>query len=168
MAKLEILKYPDPRLKLEAKQVTEFDTNLEQTANDMLETMYFKNGCGLAAIQVNIQKQMFTMDISYEANEPYVIINPKIISQEGEQTCKEGCLSFPNLVIEVTRPKKLTIEYNNLKGELLTLEAEDFMAQCIHHEMEHLQGHVFIENLSKLRLQLALRKYNKVKNNKED
>jgi len=167
MAKLEILKYPDQRLKLEAKQVTEFDADLEKTANDMLKTMYFRSGCGLAAIQVNIQKQIFTMDISVDGNEPYVIINPKIINQEGEQTCKEGCLSFPNLVIEVTRPKKLTIEYNNTKGELLTLKAEDFMAQCIHHEMEHLAGHVFIENLSNLRLQLALRKYNKVKDKKE-
>jgi len=168
MAKLEILKYPDQRLKFEAKQVTEFDENLKKLADDMLETMYFRNGCGLAAIQVNIQKQMFTMDISPDTNEPYVIINPKIISQEGEQTCQEGCLSFPNLIIEVTRPKKLTIEYNNVKGELLTLEAKDFMAQCIHHEMEHLSGHVFIENLSAIRRQLALRKYNKVKNKKED
>ena len=87
----------------------------------MLETMYNNNGCGLAGIQVNIQKRIFTMDISYEANKPYVIINPKIIQQEGSQTNKEGCLSFPNLTIDVTRPQKLTIEYNNTKGELLTL-----------------------------------------------
>tara|TARA_R110000868_G_scaffold86787_1_gene243288 strand:- start:6139 stop:6645 length:507 start_codon:yes stop_codon:yes gene_type:complete len=167
MAKLEVLKYPDPRLKLVAKDVTEFDSNLEKIANDMLETMYNNNGCGLAGIQVNIQKRIFTMDISYEANKPYVIINPKIIQQEGSQTNKEGCLSFPNLTIDVTRPQKLTIEYNNTKGELLTLEASNLMAQCIHHEMEHLAGHVFLDNLSKLKFQLALRKYKKVKDKKE-
>lgn len=163
MAILEILKYPDQRLMLKAQPVTEFDADLEQLSKDMLETMYSSNGCGLAAIQVNVQKQILTMDVSHDSNKPYVIINPKIIHQEGEQTCKEGCLSFPNLIIDVTRPKKLTIEYNNVKGELLTLEAEDFMAQCIHHEMEHLSGHIFIENLSKLKFQLALRKYSKVK-----
>lgn len=158
---LHILTYPDPRLHLKAEPVVEFNAELKQIAKDMIATMYNSNGVGLASIQVNIQKALFIMDLSEEGNNPQVFVNPKIIKQEGSQTNKEGCLSFPDITIKVTRPKTIEVEYQDLNGNYHKQTGSDLFAQCVHHECEHLSGEVFIKDLSRLKLNMVLRKLKK-------
>ncbi len=162
---LEILKYPDSRLNLIAQPVTKFYSDLKNLADQMLTTMYQSEGCGLAAIQLNIQQSIIVLDISHDCSVPQIFINPKITSETGTQTGDEGCLSFPGIRIKVTRPKELVVEYQDLSGDKHTLNADDFLAKCIHHECEHLSGQVFIKDLSRLKLHMALRKLEKHKKN---
>lgn len=160
---LEILTYPDPRLLLKAQAVTTFDQELADIVEQMAMTMYEANGCGLASIQVNIQKSITVIDVSTTGNELLVLINPVIISHSGTQTSMEGCLSFPELNIKVTRPLNLVVKAQDLNGKELQINACDFLAKCIHHELEHLDGQVFIKDLSRLKLNLALKKLEKTK-----
>lgn len=160
---LEILTYPDPRLNLKAEPVSKFDADLKAIVESMFETMYDSDGCGLASIQVNIQKSITVIDISEEKDSPLVLINPIITHSEGRQTSNEGCLSFPDIRIKVTRPEKLSIKYQDINGKDLSLDADDFLAKCIHHELEHLDGNVFIKDLSRLRQNLILKKLAKLK-----
>lgn len=129
----------------------------------MLATMYAAEGVGLASIQVNIQKSITVIDISPEGNQPQIFINPKIISTQGSQTSDEGCLSFPEIKIKVTRPQTLVVKAQDLTGKEFTLEAQDFLAKAIHHECEHLDGEVFIKDLSRLRQNLITKKLQKQK-----
>lgn len=160
---LEILTYPDPRLLLKAQTVNTFDQELADTVEQMATTMYAANGCGLASIQVNIQKSITVIDVSPTGNDLLVLINPVIISHSGKQTGMEGCLSFPELSIKVTRPLNLVVKAQDLNGKEIEINASDFLAKCIHHELEHLDGQVFIKDLSRLKLNLALKKLEKTK-----
>jgi peptide deformylase len=160
---LEILTYPDPRLNLKAVPVTKFDAELKLLVDQMLETMYAAEGCGLASIQVNIQKSITVLDVSEDASNPVILINPEIIQTEGSQTSEEGCLSFPEIRIQVTRPQKLIVKAQDLTGKEFTLTATDFFAKAIHHECEHLAGEVFIKDQSRLKQNMILKKLEKIK-----
>jgi len=151
MAILEILVYPDTRLRTVAKPVETVDDSIRQLVKDMTDTMYEANGIGLAATQVNIHRQVIVMDLSEERNEPRVLINPKIIEQDGEQTYDEGCLSVPEYYAPVKRAESIKITALDEQGEIYQLEAEGLLAVCIQHEMDHLAGKVFVDYLSRLK-----------------
>lgn len=135
----------DPLLRKKSKEVKEVNDRIVELAEDMIDTMYESNGVGLAAPQVGILKRVIVVDVNMEESEPYVFINPKIIEQSGEQRGPEGCLSVPGVVGDVTRPQKLKIEALDIDGKKFTLEAEDFFARAICHEMDHLDGVLFID-----------------------
>lgn len=157
MALLSILNYPDPRLHTVAKPVTVFNADLKRLVQDMRDTMYDAPGIGLAATQVDRHIQLIVIDTSKEQNDLLVLINPKIVAQSGTQTYEEGCLSVPGIYETVTRAEKVTVEAQNVEGELFTLEAEGLLSVCVQHEMDHLKGKVFVEYLSPL-------KRNRIKN----
>lgn len=158
MAKLEILTYPDPRLARASEPVTEFGPKLRALCDDMLETMYDAPGIGLAAPQVNVHKQLVVIDIDYEASEdeppvisnqnPLILVNPKIVAKEGEQLFKEGCLSVPGEYEEVLRAESVTVEFQDVDGKPQTLSADGLLAVAIQHELDHLDGRLFIDRLS--------------------
>jgi peptide deformylase len=152
MALLEILKYPDPRLRIKAQPVIKFDAELRRISDDMIETMYKNNGVGLAATQANIHQRLFVLDVSETADQPMCIANPEIISREGKQYEGESCLSVGGGTYDkVERALKIRLRYNDLEGNSLELEAEGLMSTCIQHEMDHLNGVLFIDHLSRLK-----------------
>lgn len=161
MAILEILVYPDERLRTIAKPVDSVDEPIRQLVDDMLETMYEANGIGLAATQVDVHKQVIVMDLSEERNEPLVLINPKIIESDGEQVYDEGCLSIPEYYAPVKRAEKIKISALDREGEIYELEAEGLQAVCIQHEMDHLAGKVFVDYLSRLKQDRVRKKLSK-------
>ena len=151
MAILEILVYPDERLRKIAKPVENVDKRIQQLVRDMTETMYDANGIGLAATQVDVHEQVIVMDLSEERNESRVLINPKIIERDGEQIYDEGCLSVPEYYAPVKRAERIKITALDEQGEIYELEAEGLLAVCIQHEMDHLAGKVFVDYLSRLK-----------------
>lgn len=151
MALLPILRYPDERLHLKAAPVERVDEEVRRLARDMAETMYAAPGIGLAATQVNVHRQVIVIDISEERNRLLTLINPEILAREGEQVCEEGCLSVPGIYDKVTRAERVTVRALGLDGEAFTLQAEGLLAVCVQHEMDHLQGRVFVEYLSRLK-----------------
>lgn len=152
MALLEILKYPDPRLRMKGEKVTQFDAELRRMVDDMFETMYDAQGIGLAATQVNIQKQIFTMDLSETHDKRICVINPEILSQEGSQVEAEGCLSVGGGAFDrVDRALKVRLRGMDLEGKVFEIDAEGLMASCIQHEVDHLNGKLFIDHLSRLK-----------------
>lgn len=151
MAILDILVYPDPRLRKIAKPVSHVDDSIRQLVKDMTETMYHANGIGLAATQVDVHKQVIVMDISDSRDQPMVLINPKIVERDGEQEYDEGCLSVPEYYAPVKRAESIKISALDEEGEIFELEAEGLLAVCIQHEMDHLQGKVFVDYLSRLK-----------------
>ncbi|MDM8548093.1 peptide deformylase [Candidatus Venteria ishoeyi] len=151
MALLEVLHFPDKRLRTVAKPVTVFDEKLSQLVDDMLETMYQAPGVGLAATQVNIHQQVIVIDVSEDKNQSLCLINPVLQEQQGTETCEEGCLSVPGIYESVQRAEKVIVEANNPQGQSFSVEADGLLAVCIQHEMEHLQGKLFIDNLSPLK-----------------
>lgn len=151
MALLPILQYPDARLYKKAAPVVKFGSKLAILAESMAETMYAAPGVGLAATQVDVHQQVIVIDISSERNQLQVLVNPEIVEREGQQFCEEGCLSVPGIYEEVQRAERIRIRAQNLAGEFFTLEAEGLLAICIQHEMDHLQGKVFVEYLSRLK-----------------
>ena len=151
MAILEILVYPDERLRKIAKPVENVDKRIQQLVSDMTETMYDANGIGLAATQVDVHEQVIVMDLSEERNESRVLINPKIIERDGEQIYDEGCLSVPEYYAPVKRAERIKITALDEQGEIYELEAEGLLAVCIQHEMDHLAGKVFVDYLSRLK-----------------
>ncbi len=151
MAILDILNYPDPRLHTVAKPVKEFDAALRRLIEDMAETMYDAPGIGLAATQVNQHIQLLIIDTSETKDQLQVFINPKILEKDGEQVYEEGCLSVPGVYESVTRAEKILVEALNEKGEPFKLEAHGLLSVCVQHEMDHLQGKVFVEYLSPLK-----------------
>ncbi len=163
MALLQILKYPDPRLKLVAKHVDRFDTTLERLYTDMLQTMYESDGVGLAAIQVNVQQRLFTLDLSPTRDQPLCIVNPKILNNSGSVIWEEGCLSFPGIYAKVTRSAELTLEYCNIRNEKHILHAEGLLAVCIQHELDHLEGITFFDHLSSLKKRMIHNKLEKLR-----
>ena len=162
MSTLPILEFPDPRLRTVAAPVTVFDDELKQFVADMYETMYAANGVGLAATQVNVHKRVLVADMSDDRNEPMVLINPEITHfGEQMQVTEEGCLSIPELYYEVERPNEVTVKYTDLDGKEVTREAEGKLAVCIQHELDHLDGVLYIDYLSRLKRDRVIKKFDK-------
>jgi peptide deformylase len=153
MALLTILRYPDPRLYKRAAPVTEVDESVRALVRDMAETMYAAPGVGLAATQVDVHRQVIVVDASESRNELLALINPEIIRREGIQYCEEGCLSVPGIYEPVERAERLTVRALDVDGNSFTLIAEKLLAVCIQHEMDHLEGKVFVDYLSRLKQQ---------------
>ena len=151
MAILDILVYPDPRLRTVAKPVEKVDERIQTLVKDMIETMHDAQGIGLAATQVNVHEQVIVMKIPEDIEEPRVLINPKVIEKDGETVYDEGCLSVPEYYAPVKRAETIKITALDEQGEIYELEADGLLAICIQHEMDHLQGKVFVDYLSKLK-----------------
>jgi len=161
MAKLNILEFPDPRLKTVAKAVENFDMVLKKLVEDMTETMYLANGIGLAATQVNIHKRLLVLDISEDQDRPLVYINPEIIEQSGEESCEEGCLSVPGVYATIKRAENVTVRAQDIDGNIFEEQLESLHAVCIQHEMDHLIGRLFVDYLSPLRRNMVRKKLEK-------
>ena len=148
MALRTIREMGDSVLEKKAKTIKEVTPRIRTLAEDMLETMYESGGVGLAAPQVGILKRMVVIDITEERNEPLTMLNPEIIEQDGEQTGYEGCLSVPGKVGVVTRPNRVVVRYNDLDMNEWELEAEEFLARAVCHELDHLDGHLYVEKVT--------------------
>ncbi|MGB9732234.1 MULTISPECIES: peptide deformylase [Calditerrivibrio] len=144
---LEILKYPDPRLRVKCKPVDKFDEDLKKFVNDMAETMYNAPGIGLAAPQVGIDKRLFIIDISKEKNDLKVFINPTILKMEGEVCDEEGCLSVPGEYANVTRAEVVEAVAQDINGNEFIIKADGLLARAIQHELDHLNGTLFLDRL---------------------
>jgi len=151
MALLPILRYPDPRLHRKATRVTKVDDAIRKLIADMAETMYEAPGIGLAATQVDVHKRVVVIDVSEDKSKLFAFINPEILDRSGEQVCEEGCLSVPGIYEKVTRSERVKVRALDPQGEPFTLEAEGLLAVCIQHEIDHLDGKVFVEHLSQLK-----------------
>ena len=147
MAIRQIREEGDEILKKKSREVEEINDKILELIQDMLETMHKLNGVGLAAVQVGVLKQVIVIDLYEEGKKPYILINPKILKTAGEQTVEEGCLSFPNKFAKIVRPKEVTVEALNEKGKKIKIEAKDLLAQAICHEVDHLNGEVFIDKI---------------------
>jgi peptide deformylase len=161
MARLPILEYPDPRLRIRAEPVTKFDTELQQLVADMFETMYSAPGIGLAAIQVNVHKRIVVCDVAVEGKQPYCLINPEIIRAEGKTNSEEGCLSVPEFYDYVDRAASIRVRAFDPYGVPFELDAEGMLAVCIQHEMDHLDGKLFVDYLSELKRERLKKKASK-------
>jgi peptide deformylase len=148
---LNILKYPDKRLRTIAKPVVSVDETIKQQVKDMFETMYEAPGIGLAATQVNFHKRIIVIDISDQCNEPICFINPEIIEKSGEIEWEEGCLSVPDYYENIIRANDVKVQALNQYGETFELEASEMLSVCIQHEIDHLDGILFVDHLSKLK-----------------
>ena len=151
MAILDILVYPDPRLRKIAEPVKTVDDRIRTLVNNMIETMHDAQGIGLAATQVDVHEQVIVMQIPEDQDEPRVLINPTIIERDGETVYDEGCLSVPEYYAPVKRAESIKITALDEQGEIYELEADGLLAICIQHEMDHLQGKVFVDYLSRLK-----------------
>jgi peptide deformylase len=151
MAILQILEYPDPRLRTKAKPVEIVDEEIRKLAADMLETMYAAPGIGLAATQVDVHKRMLVADVSEQHDDPHVFINPEILAKDGVEVMEEGCLSVPGIYERVERAEHIRLRAIGLDGEPFELEAEGLLAVCIQHEIDHLDGKLFVDYLSSLK-----------------
>lgn len=161
MAILNILHFPDDRLRTKAKPVAEVTDKHRKLIKDMLETMYDAPGIGLAATQINFHEQILVIDISEEKNEPTVLINPEILEKEGDQEFDEGCLSVPGIYETLHRAEKVRVKALNKEGESIEMTAVGLLAVCIQHEMDHLQGKLFVDYLSQLKKQRIRKKLEK-------
>jgi peptide deformylase len=161
MALRTILEYPDPRLRTRAQPVTRFDADLEALTADLLETMYAAPGIGLAATQIDVHLRVIVIDLSAEHDQPLVLINPQILSREGEASTEEGCLSVPGIFDEVRRAAKIRLRFQDVRGEVLERDYGDIEAVCIQHEMDHLEGKLFVDYLSDLKRERIRKKLDK-------
>ena len=148
MALLPILRFPDPRLKKIAAPVTKIDDSIRRLIADMAETMYEAPGIGLAATQVDVHKQVVVIDVSEDRNDLLALINPRLENFQGQQEGEEGCLSVPGIFEKVERAERVTVHYQDADGQARTLVAEGLLAVCIQHELDHLNGMVFVDHLS--------------------
>jgi peptide deformylase len=153
MAKLRILEFPDPRLRTRAAPVEVVDDSLRQLADDMLETMYAAPGIGLAATQVDVHLRLLVVDVSIDRNEPHVLINPEILQKDGIAISEEGCLSVPGYFDEVERAEHIRVRYLDRDGQPTEREMEGLLAICVQHEMDHLEGRLFVDYLSEAKRQ---------------
>lgn len=161
MALLHIIEFPDPRLRLRAESVRVFDAALKQFVADMFETMYAANGVGLAATQVAVSQRVLVADMSDERDQPLALINPQILEKTGSQVYQEGCLSFPGIFADVTRALKVKVKAHDVDGKEVLLDIEGPLAVCIQHEMDHLDGKVFVDYLSPLKRTMLLKRMEK-------
>ncbi len=166
MSVLKILIFPDQRLRTIAKEVAVVDEGIKALSKDLLETMYAGNGIGLSATQVNIHKRVLVVDVSEEKNSPIIFINPEIeFLTKEKQTYSEGCLSVPGFFEEVKRPSEIKVKALGIEGEEFTIKAKDILAVAIQHEMDHLDGKIFVDFLSNLKRQRIKQKL--MKNSKQ-
>ncbi|GAB5382806.1 MAG: peptide deformylase [Aliiglaciecola sp.] len=153
MAILNVLRFPDERLRTVAKAVDAVDADVKQLVEDMFDTMRDENGIGLAATQINVHKRVVVMDVSEEQSNPLVFINPEIIEMDGKTISEEGCLSVPNNYAKVERAEHVKVKALDKNGEEFTLDADGLLAICIQHELDHLKGKLFVDYLSPLKRQ---------------
>jgi peptide deformylase len=160
MAKLEILEFPDPRLRTKARPMTaaDFTPAFQQLIDDMFETMYAAPGIGLAASQVDVHQRFMVIDVSEEKNQPRVFVNPQIVSSDGSQVHQEGCLSVPGVFADVSRHERIVVQALDRHGEAFELAADELLAVCIQHEMDHLDGRLFVDYLSPLKRDMVRRR----------
>lgn len=161
MAKLEVLRFPDERLRTVAKPVKEVNDQIRTLVDDMFETMREENGIGLAATQVNTHLRIVVMDVSEDQSNPLVFINPEITEKEGLTISEEGCLSVPNNYAKVERAERVKVTALNTKGESFSMDADGLLAICIQHELDHLRGVLFVDYLSPLKRQRIRKKLEK-------
>ena len=161
MAKLKILEFPDPRLRTKATPVEVVDDAVRQLIGDMFETMYAAPGIGLAATQVDVHKRLLITDVSSDQSEPFVFINPEILEKDGVTVSDEGCLSVPGYYEEVERAEHIRVRYLDRNGEQQEMEAEGLLAICIQHEIDHLDGKLFVDYLSEAKRQRIRKKLEK-------
>ncbi len=161
MSLLTIVEFPDPRLRTQAAQVTEFDADLKTLADDMLETMYAAAGIGLAATQVDVHRRLLVLDVSEDGSQPMTFVNPTITARDGSEVCQEGCLSVPGIYADVERAAEVDVEAFDVSGKPFSLHADGLLAVCIQHEMDHLNGKLFVDYLSPLKRQMVRRKLEK-------
>ncbi len=161
MANLTILHFPDERLRTVAKPVEQVDDELRSLIDDMFETMYDAPGIGLAATQVNFHKRLVVIDVSEEKDKPLVLINPEILEKAGEEEMDEGCLSVPGIYEKVQRADRIKVRALDRNGETFELEADGLLAVCIQHEIDHLDGKLFVDYLSNLKRQRIRKKLEK-------
>ena len=161
MTKLAILEYPDPRLRTTAKPIDAVDDAVRQLADDMLETMYAAKGVGLAASQVDVHRRLLVLDVSETRDQPLVLINPEILAAEGRAPGEEGCLSLPGIYDKLERAERIKVRALDRNGIRFELEAHGMLAVCIQHEMDHLEGKLFVDYLSELKRQLIRRRLQK-------
>ena len=167
MTILEIYTFPDPILRQKTKAVTVFNHELAETTQSMLETMYVSGGIGLAAIQAGLLKQIIVIDLKsgeeeISLREPHVFINPEIVKESGTTVSEEGCLSVIEFRGEIERAEKITVEYQNVRGEAQKMDAEDMMSICLQHEIDHLNGVLFIDHLPVLKQKMVKKRLTKL------
>ncbi|RVU83464.1 peptide deformylase [Leucothrix sargassi] len=162
MAVLKVLSFPDARLRTKAAPVETVDSEVRQIMDDMLETMYDAPGIGLAATQVDIHRQIVVIDVSENSKDPLYLVNPKITAKSGKEISEEGCLSVPEYYAEVERADKVTVSALGYDGEPYEVEAEGLLAICIQHELDHLDGKLFVDYLSPLKQQRVRKKLEKL------
>ncbi|MGJ0516201.1 MAG: peptide deformylase [Methylomicrobium sp.] len=162
MSILTILEFPDERLRKKAEKVQAVDDSIRQLVDDMFETMYESRGVGLAATQVNVHRRVIVMDVSEEKNDPLCLINPEIVEKDGVEESEEGCLSVPGFFEKVRRAEHVRVKALNRNGQPFELEARDLLAVCIQHEMDHLDGKLFVDYLSPLKRQRIKKKLEKI------
>jgi peptide deformylase len=161
MALRTILEYPDPRLRTRAQPVTQFDAELGKLVEDMFETMYAAPGIGLAATQVDVHKRVIVIDVSQDKTGRMVFINPEILSREGVGTMEEGCLSVPGIFDEVERAAKVRLRWRDVTGAVQERDFDEILAVCVQHEIDHLEGKVFVDYLSDLKRERIRKKLDK-------
>jgi peptide deformylase len=168
MARLQILEFPDPRLRTRAQPVVEVDDALRKLIDDMFETMYEAPGIGLAATQVNVHKRVLVIDLSQDRSQPLVLINPEIIERSGVEETEEGCLSVPGIYDKVTRAERIRVRTLDRFGKSHEIEAAGLLAVCIQHEMDHLEGKLFVDYLSELKRTRIRKKLDKERKDRAD
>jgi len=168
MAQLPILEFPDPRLRTRAAPVEVFDAALGQLIDDMLETMYAAPGIGLAATQVNVHRRVLVIDVSDQRDAPQVLINPHILSREGMAQTEEGCLSVPQIYERVERAARVRVRAQDRHGEFFERDYDELLAVCVQHEMDHLEGKLFVDYLSSLKRERIRRRLEKERRERGD
>ena len=166
MALLDILEFPDPRLRTKARPVDVAQVGgaaFQQLLDDMFETMYAAPGIGLAASQVDVHERFMVIDVSEEKERPLVFVNPEILQREGEQVCQEGCLSVPGIFADVTRADRIRVRAIGRDGNPFELDADGLLAVCVQHEMDHLEGTLFVDYLSPLKREMVRKKLAKAR-----
>ena len=163
MSILTILEFPDERLRKKAVPVKAVDAGIRKLVADMFETMYESHGVGLAATQVNVHQRIIVMDVSEDKKSPLCLINPEIIEKDGIEETEEGCLSVPGFFEKVKRAEHVKVSALNQEGKTFEIEARELMAVCVQHEMDHLEGVLFVDHISKIKRDLILRKLTKLK-----
>ena len=161
MSRLTILEYPDPRLRTRAAPVEKFDAALSRLIDDMFETMYQAPGIGLAATQVDYHRRLIVIDISEDRSDPLVFINPEILSKEGKAKTEEGCLSVPGIFDDVQRAERVRVRAQDRTGAVFERDLEGFLAVCLQHEMDHLDGKLFVDYLSDMKREKIRKKLDK-------
>lgn len=167
MALLTILEYPDPRLRTRAEPVAEVDSRVRKLIDDLFETMYKAPGVGLAATQVNVHLRVLVVDVTEDHSRPLALVNPRIIERSGEGTLEEGCLSVPGIYETVVRADRIRVQAFGRNGKLQDIVAEGLLAVCIQHEMDHLEGKLFVDYLSELKRTRIRKRLEKELRNRE-